>query len=144
MWRTAYGTFATRRPLGTICQGKGIGLHHGLMVLMHGSKACVRRLGISAGSPSRLAWCLYTCKALWRANYGPSATERPLGTVHEEKGISSQFQVSLVSRYGLSSLSRRKTPFLPSGFLSPSDITAAGKSGVKNHSIPPSTTKTFP
>ena len=40
---------------------------------------------VSAGSPSRLAWSLYKCAALWRAVYGPSATERPLGTIREEK-----------------------------------------------------------
>ena len=25
--------------------------------------------------------------ALWRAVYGPSATERPLGNIHKEKGF---------------------------------------------------------
>ena len=34
-----------------------------------------------------LAWSLYTCAALGRAVYGASATERPLGTDREEKGI---------------------------------------------------------
>ena len=32
--------------------------------------------------------------ALWRAVNGP-ATERPFGTIHEEKGNSSRFQVSI-------------------------------------------------
>ena len=36
---------------------------------------------VSAGSPSVLAWSLYKCAALWRTVYGPSATERPLGTI---------------------------------------------------------------
>ena len=39
---------------------------------------------VSAGSPSGLAWSLYKCVALWRTVYGPSATERPLGTIREE------------------------------------------------------------
>ena len=39
---------------------------------------------VSAGSPSGLAWSLYKCSALWTAGYGPSATERPLGTTREE------------------------------------------------------------
>ena len=39
---------------------------------------------VSAGSPSGLAWSLYKCSALWRAVYGLSATERPLGTIREE------------------------------------------------------------
>ena len=34
--------------------------------------------------------------------YGPSATERPLGTIHEDKGISSQFRVFILTRYDLS------------------------------------------
>ena len=41
---------------------------------------------------SRLARLLYKCVALCRAVYGPFATERPLGTVREEKGISSRYQ----------------------------------------------------
>ena len=47
-----------------------------------------------------VAWLLYKCAALWRAVYGPSATERPLGTICEKKGISSQLQVSVLSRPG--------------------------------------------
>ena len=39
---------------------------------------------VSAGSPSGLDWSLYKCSALWRAVYGLSATERPLGTIREE------------------------------------------------------------
>ena len=42
------------------------------------------RVRVSAGSLSGLAWSLYTCAALWRTVYGPSATERPLGTIREE------------------------------------------------------------
>ena len=30
---------------------------------------------VSAGSPIGLTWLLYKCVALWRAVYGPSATE---------------------------------------------------------------------
>ena len=52
---------------------------------------------VSAGSPSRLAWSLYKCASLWRAVYGPSATERLLGTIHEETGISSRFRISISS-----------------------------------------------
>ena len=40
---------------------------------------------------SRLTWSLYKCVALWRAVYGPSATERPLGTIGEEKGFLTGF-----------------------------------------------------
>ena len=49
-----------------------------------------------------LAWSLYKCAALWRAVYGTFGTERPLGTIREEKGISSRFRVSISSRYDLS------------------------------------------
>ena len=55
---------------------------------------------------SRLCWIpkqiyklLYKCAVLWRAVYGPSATERPLETIREEKGISTKFWVSVLSRY---------------------------------------------
>ena len=41
-----------------------------------------------------LARSLYKHAVLWRAFYGPFATERILGTIPEEKGISSQFWVS--------------------------------------------------
>ena len=50
---------------------------------------------VSAGSRSWLAWLLYKCAALWKAVYGPSATERPQGTIREEKGISSRFRGSI-------------------------------------------------
>ena len=40
---------------------------------------------VSAGSPSWLAWSLYKYVVLLRAVYGPSATERPQGTILEEK-----------------------------------------------------------
>ena len=50
---------------------------------------------------SGLASSLYTCAALWMAVYDPSATEKPLGTICEEKGISSRFRVSTSSRYDL-------------------------------------------
>ena len=43
---------------------------------------------------SRLAWSLYKCAALWRTVCGLSATGRPLGTIREEKGISSRFRGS--------------------------------------------------
>ena len=33
---------------------------------------------------------------------GGSITERPLGTIREERGYSSRFRVSISSRYGLS------------------------------------------
>ena len=39
---------------------------------------------VSTGSSSGLAWSLYTRAALWGTVYGPSATERPLGTIREE------------------------------------------------------------
>ena len=69
---------------------------------------------VYAGSPCGVAWSLYTCVALWRAVYGPSATERPLGTIYEENGISSRLQVSVLTRYDLSCCKECKTPFIPS------------------------------
>ena len=39
---------------------------------------------VSTGSSSVLAWSLYKCAALWRTASGPSATERPLGTIREK------------------------------------------------------------
>ena len=44
---------------------------------------------------SELVWLLYKCAALWRA--GPPATERPLGTIREEEGISSRFELGFLS-----------------------------------------------
>ena len=38
---------------------------------------------------------VYKCVVLWRAVCHDSATERPLGTICEEKGISSRLQVSI-------------------------------------------------
>ena len=61
-----------------------------------------------------LAWSLYKCTALWRADYGPFTTARPLGTIREEKWISSRFRVSISSRYDLSCWKRCKSQFLPS------------------------------
>ena len=46
---------------------------------------------------SGLAWSLYKSMALWRAVYGSSATEIPLGISHEEK-----FRVSISSQNDLS------------------------------------------
>ena len=39
---------------------------------------------VSAVSSSGLAWSLYNCAALLEIVCGPSATERPLGTIREE------------------------------------------------------------
>ena len=62
-----------------------------------GSHARVRRFKSSLGLPnSGLADCyinMWHCDGL----SGSSATERPLGTVCKEKGISSQFRVSISS-----------------------------------------------
>ena len=70
---------------------------------------------VSVGSPKRgLAWSLYKRAALWRTVYGLYATERPLGTIREEKGISypasSGFSIS--SRYDVRCWKPRKTPFI--------------------------------
>ena len=66
------------------------------------------QIRVSNGSPySGLAWSLYKCAALCRAVFGSSATERPLWTIREEKGISSRFQVSISWRYDLSCLKLR-------------------------------------
>ena len=46
---------------------------------------------------SALAWSLYKYAALWRAVSGPSATERSLGSIREEKGISARFRLYLVA-----------------------------------------------
>ena len=66
------------------------------------------------------AWSLYKCGALWRAVYGASGTGRPLGTICEEKGISSWFWV-YISR----------------------DMTLSVDSGVKPHSFLPSSILCF-
>ena len=50
--------------------------------------------------PKRVA--LVAMQMLCMVVYGPSATERPLGSVREENGISALFQVSISSRYDLS------------------------------------------
>ena len=56
-----------------------------------GYKLTIHRIALPL--PHGLAWLLYRCVALWRAIYGHSTAERPLGTIREEKGISSLFQV---------------------------------------------------
>ena len=60
-----------------------VGIRRGLVVTMPGSQACVRRfespLDPQGGWPG-----IYKCAALWGTVYGPSATERPLGTIREE------------------------------------------------------------
>ena len=45
-----------------------------------------------------LLWAVNKYAGLWRAVY---ATERRLGTIREEKGIPSQIQISILSRYDL-------------------------------------------
>ena len=72
-----------------------LGVRHGLVVMISGSEACVRRFKSLLDHHKRIAWLLYNCAALWRAIYGPSVTERPLRTIHEKKGISCLFQVSI-------------------------------------------------
>ena len=54
-----------------------------------------------------LAWSLYNCAVLWAVG-GSSANERPLGTIHEEKGNSSRLPISISSGYDLSCCKRRK------------------------------------
>ena len=58
----------------------------------------------------------YINVALWRAVYGGSATERPLGTIREEKGIFYGFLVSTSLWYDLSCWKRQKKT-IPSFFL---------------------------
>ena len=65
-----------------------------------------------------LSWSLNTCVAMLRTIYGPSATDRLLGTVPEESGNSSWFQVSISSRYDLNCWKRRKNPFLTTSIAS--------------------------
>ena len=50
---------------------------------------------------------------MWRAVYGSSATERPLGTIPKEKGISSRLPVTISFWYDLSYWKRRKNSFPP-------------------------------
>ena len=58
-------------------------------------------------------YLLFNEKSTW-TNYVPSATERPLGTIHEEKRISFRFWVSISSQYELSCYSDIKPQtFLP-------------------------------
>ena len=51
-----------------------------------------------------LGWSLHKHVVYGRDVYGPSATERPFGTVREEKEIYSQFQVSISLRYDLNNV----------------------------------------
>ena len=92
------------------------GIRRGLVVTMHGF-AWVFQVWVSAGSPNGLAWLPYKCAALLRAEYSPSVTERPLGTIHEENGVPSRFWFSISSPYDLSSWRWRKHSFRPSFFL---------------------------
>ena len=73
-------------------------------------------LRISTGSPSGLAWSLYTCAVLWRVAYVATATERPLGTICEFKGF-------VKGRNFFSRFTR---------FLSRRDMTLAVESDVKS------------
>ena len=52
-----------------------------------GYNAWFPKVRVVAVSRSGLSWLLYECAVLWRSVYGPSATERPLGIICEEKGI---------------------------------------------------------
>ena len=68
------------------------------MVTMPGSQALACRFKSLLGpKKSGLAWSLYKHAGLWRAVYGLSATKRPLGTIHEEKGICSRLWVCISS-----------------------------------------------
>ena len=67
-------------------------------------------------SMSGLAWSLYKCAALWRAVYDLSAPKRRLGTIREEKGISSQFRVFYLVAIGPKLLKATKK-LLPSFLL---------------------------
>ena len=58
---------------------------------------------------SGLAWSLYKCASLWRAVYGPSATERRPGTICEEKGTASWIWVSILSQYDLRAIPFKNT-----------------------------------
>ena len=49
--------------------------------------------------PKRVGLVVIKRAAVWRAVYGPSAAERTLGTIREEKGISSRFRVSILLHY---------------------------------------------
>ena len=69
------------------------------------SKCEVASLGLRWISTSELTWLLY--------KYVASAFVGPLGTIYEEKGISSRFRVSISLRYDLNCRKRRKNPFLP-------------------------------
>ena len=94
------------------------GILRGLVVTTPGSQIWVRLFESLLGPQnSGLAWLLYKYAASWRIVYGPSAPERPLGTICKEKGIAYWFWVSISSRYDLSCRKRRKTPELLS-FLS--------------------------
>ena len=80
------------------------GIRRGLVITMPGSQMwgcniCIAGLYVR-WSLSRLAWLLYKCAALCKAVYGTSTTKRSLGTIQEEKGISSRVSISL--RYDLS------------------------------------------
>ena len=57
-----------------------VGIRRGLLVTMPGYKREFPGSNLWM-LISGLAWSLCTCVALWRPAYGPSATERPLGTI---------------------------------------------------------------
>ena len=59
------------------------GIGHVKPSCMHASRVSCQGCPL-VQTPSGLAWSLYKCSALWRAVDGPSATERPLGTIREE------------------------------------------------------------
>ena len=82
-----------------------ISTHIGTQHELAGSTFC--------GNPlSRLVWSLLVNECAAYAAYGPSATERPLGSIREEK------EISISTQYNLNFWKRCTTRCLPS-FLKP-------------------------
>ena len=87
----------------------------GLVVTMSCSQAWDRRFGSPLDTfwylvgqqylslklnDSAKIWKIFKGKPLYCV-YGVSSTKRSLGTIHEEKGFSSRFRISILSWYGL-------------------------------------------
>ena len=62
----------------------------------------VSRFESSLNPHQRVGLATIKCAVLWRAVNGTPATKRTLGTIREEKGISSGFRVSVSLQYDLS------------------------------------------
>ena len=75
-------------------------IHTHIRTFLMGAVALYRWGKAEIAFPGSQRWVglvVYKCAVLCSAVYGPSATERTLGTICEKKGVSSRFQVSIFS-----------------------------------------------